>query len=143
MMEKYVTVGEQSRFSKTITDSDMFAFAGISADFDPVHVDDEYGKTTPFGGKIVYGLLTLALLSGPESEMSRRIVGRGCPLKPVTLGYERVRCLLPAFVGDTLTAIYTVESVDEDKKRSIGDCRIVNQNGKDVLVGKHIMKWVG
>jgi acyl dehydratase len=143
MMEKYATPGEQARFTKTVTDADMFAFGGISADFDPVHVDDEYGKATPFGRRIVYGLLTMALLSGPESEMSRRIAARGCPLRPVTLGYDRVRCLTPAFVGDTLTAIYTLESLDEEKKRSVGDCRVVNQNGQDVLVAKHLMKWVG
>jgi 3-hydroxybutyryl-CoA dehydratase len=143
MMLDYVKIGEQATLSKTVTDADMLAFAAISGDFDPVHVDDEYAKTTPFGRRIVYGLLTLDLLSGPESEMSRRIVERGCPLKPVTLGYERVRCLAPAYVGDTLRAVYTLEAVDEERKRSIGDCRVVNQAGKEILVGKHIMKWVG
>ncbi len=143
MMHTYVTVGEQTRFAKTITDADMLFFAGISGDFDPVHTDEEYAKTTSFGRRIAYGLMTMALLSGPESEMSKRIVERNCPFKPLTLGYDRVRCLRPAFVGDTLTAIYTIESLDEDRKRSVGDCRIVNQHGDDVLVAKHIMKWVG
>ncbi len=143
MMQDFVTIGERTTLAKTVTEADMLAFAAISGDFDPVHVDEEYAKTTPFGRRIVYGLLTLDLLSGPESEMSRRIVERGCPLKPVTLGYDRVRCLVPAFVGDTLRAIYTMESLDEERKRSIGDCRVVNQDGREVLVAKHIMKWVG
>ena len=141
-MDLCVEVGETTRFAKTITDSDLAMFSAISGDFDPVHVDDEYAKTTPFGRRIAHGIAVLGLMSAAESEMSRRIVARGGQGKPVSLGYDGVRFLKPVFVGDTLTAAYTIETLLPEKARVVGKCEITNQNGELVLVGNHILKWV-
>ena len=141
-MDLCVEVGETTRFAKTITDSDLAMFSAISGDFDPVHVDEEYAKTTPFGRRIAHGIAVLGLMSAAESEMSRRIVARGGQGKPVSLGYDGVRFLKPVFVGDTLTATYTVETLLPEKARAVGKCEITNQNGELVLVGNHILKWV-
>ena len=141
-MNLNVDVGETTRFAKTITDADLAMFSAISGDFDPVHVDEEYAKTTPFGRRIAHGIAVMGLLSATESEMSRRIVTRGGDGKPVSLGYDGVRFLKPVFVGDTLTATYTIAELQPDKARAVGRCEITNQNDDLVLVGNHIMKWV-
>ena len=141
-MNLNVEVGETTRFAKTITDADLAMFSAISGDFDPVHVDEEYAKTTPFGRRIAHGIAVMGLLSAAESEMSRRIVARGGEGKPVSLGYEKVRFLKPVFVGDTLSAVYTIAELQPERGRAIGKCEIANQHGDLVLVGDHIMKWV-
>lgn len=143
MNEMHVEIGEQTFFSKTITDADFANFSAISGDFDPVHVNEEYAKSTPFGRRIAHGLAVLGLMSGPESEMSKRIVERGCNYKPVTLGYDKVRFLKPVFCGDTLTATYTIAEITPEKLRAIGKCEIINQHGDLVVVGNHVLKWVG
>ncbi|MCG8509712.1 MAG: MaoC family dehydratase [Rhodospirillales bacterium] len=141
-MKLLVEIGESTRFAKTITDADIAMFSAISGDFDPVHVDEEYAKTTPFGRRIAHGIAVMGLLSAAESEMSRRIVERGGEGKPVSLGYDGVRFLKPVLVGDTLTAVYTIAELLPEKGRAIGKCEITNQRNELVLVGNHIMKWV-
>ncbi len=142
MSDMEVEIGETTRFSKTVTEADIALFSAVSGDFDPVHVDDEYAKSTPFGKRIAHGIFVLGLLSAAESEMSRRIVSRGSKLKPVSLGYDRIRFIKPVFVGDTLKAVYTVSELDSEAKRSTGKCEVFNQKDELCLVGEHIMKWV-
>ncbi len=138
-----VEIGERTVFAKTITDADFANFSAISGDFDPVHVNEEYARTTPFGRRIAHGIAVLGLMSGPESEMSKRIVDRGCRFKPVTLGYDKVRFIKPVFSGDTLTATYTIAEINADKLRAIGKCEITNQQGELVMIADHVLKWVG
>lgn len=142
MNEMCVEIGEKTVFAKTFTETDTANFSAISGDFDPVHVNEEYARTTPFGHRIAHGIAVLGLMSGPESEMSKRIVGRGCKYKPVTLGYERVRFIKPVYCGDTLTATYTIAEIQTAKLRAIGKCEITNQHGDLVVVADHILKWV-
>lgn len=136
-----VAIGDESRYSRTVTDADLFAFAAVSGDFDPVHMDQEYAKTTAFGQRILHGTYTLSLLSRATMENSCRIVSRGCAYKPVSIGFDRVRFLKPVFVGDTMTVIYTIEAVDRERMRSVGDCKVINQRGEQVLAAKHLAKW--
>jgi len=137
-----IDIGEQTEFSKTVTDADISLFAAISGDFDPIHVNEEYAKTTPFGRRIAHGIFVMGLLSAAESEMSRKIAERDGAHKPVSLGYDRVRFIKPVFVGDTLTARYTIDMIDVERMRSVGKCEIFNQTGELCLAGEHIMKWV-
>jgi len=117
-------------------------FAAISGDFDPIHMDEEYAKATLYGRRIVHGIATLGLMSAAESKISTRIVSRGGGGKPVSLGYDRIRFLKPVFIGDTLTATYTVAEVQPDTARAVGKCEITNQAGDLVVVGQHVFKWV-
>ncbi len=142
MSKMQVEVGETTEFSKTVTDADIALFSAISGDFDPIHVDEEYARKTPFGRRIAHGIFVMGLLSAAESEMSRRIVSRGVDAKPVSLGYDRVRFIKPVFVGDTLSARYSILSVDGERMRATGKCEIFNQDGELCLAGEHIMKWV-
>jgi acyl dehydratase len=74
-----VDIGERTSLSKTVTEADIALFAAISGDFDPIHVDEEYAKATPFAGASPTHLRPVACLSGAESAMSRRIANAGGP----------------------------------------------------------------
>ena len=135
-------VGETASFAKTITEADLVLFAGLTGDFDPIHVNGDYAARTPFGRRIAHGALVMGLLSTTASMMSRRSAERGATGTSVSLGYDRIRFLKPVFIGDTLTARYTVEEIDAAAGRSRSRVEVVNQAGEACLVGTHIMKWV-
>jgi 3-hydroxybutyryl-CoA dehydratase len=142
MTQSFLEIGETATFSKTITEADLVLFSGITGDFDPIHVDEDHARKTAFGRRIVHGGLVMGLLSTTASIMSRRSAQRGAKATPVSLGYDRVRFLKPVFIGDTLTARYTVEELDAAAARSRSRAEVFNQSGELVLAATHIMKWV-
>jgi len=142
MTASFLEVGETATFSKTITEADLVLFAGVTGDFDPIHVNEDYAKASAFGRRIVHGGLVMGLLSTTASMMSRRSVERGSKAVSVSLGYDRIRFLRPVFINDTLTARYTIEDLDPEAARSRARVEVVNQSGELCLVGTHIMKWV-
>ena len=138
----YVEVGDHAEFSKTITETDLALFAAVSGDFDPIHVDEAYARTTPFGRRIAHGCLALALLSTVSALISRRARDRGSRGTSVSLGYDRIRFLAPVFVGDTLTARYTVLELDPATQRSRSRVEVLKANGELAVAGEHLMKWL-
>jgi acyl dehydratase len=138
----YVEVGDQAEFSKTITETDLALFAAVSGDFDPIHVDEAYARTTPFGRRIAHGGLSVALLSTVSALISRRARDRGSRGTSVSLGYDRIRFLAPVFVGDTLTARYTVLELDPATQRSRSKVEVLKANGELAIAGEHLMKWL-
>lgn len=138
----YISEGETAEFSKTLTETDLAMFSAISGDFDPIHVNDEYAKASPFGRRIAHGILSMALLSTTSAIISRRAVERGSRGTSVSMGYDKIRFLKPVFVGDTLTARYAIETLDDQKRRSISKVEIVNQHQELCVVGQHVMKWL-
>ena len=142
MFECHLKVGETAEFSKTITETDLAMFSAITGDFDPIHVNADYAAKSPFGKRIAHGGLVLGLLSSCASTMSKRSAERGAKAVSVSLGYDKIRFLLPVFIGDTLTARYTVEEIDQDTARSRSKIDVTKSNGELCLVGVHVMKWV-
>ena len=138
----YVEVGDRAEFSKTITETDLALFAAVSGDFDPIHVDEAYARTTPFGRRIAHGGLSLALLSTVSALISRRARDRGSRGASVSLGYDRIRFLTPVFVGDTLIARYTVLELDPATQRSRSKVEVLKANGELAVAGQHLMKWL-
>ncbi len=138
----YVEIGETAEFSKTLTEADLAMFCAISGDFDPIHVDEEHARHTVFGQRIAHGILSMALLSTVSGMISRRAVERGSPGTSVSMGYDRIRFLKPVFIGDTLTARYTIEELDPVKSRTRSRVEVRNQDGDPVVVGEHLMKWL-
>ena len=138
----YVEVGDHAEFSKTITETDLALFAAVSGDFDPIHVDEAYARTTPFGRRIAHGGLSLALLSTVSALISGRARDRGSRGASVSLGYDRIRFLAPVFVGDTLTARYTVLELDPATQRSRSRVEVLKANGELAVAGEHLMKWL-
>ena len=104
-------VGMQEVFSRTITDTDLKLFAGVSGDTNPMHLNEEYAKTTPFGGCIVYGMLTASLIS---AVIGTKLPGPGCIYMNQTL-----RFTAPVRVGDTVYAVVRVKELIPEKTRAL------------------------
>ena len=142
MFECHLKIGETAEFSKTITETDLAMFSAITGDFDPIHVNEGYAAKSPFGKRIAHGGLVLGLLSSFASMMSKRSAERGAKAVSVSLGYDKIRFLVPVFIGDTLTARYTIEEIDPEAARSRSKIEVIKSSGELCLAGIHIMKWV-
>jgi 3-hydroxybutyryl-CoA dehydratase len=138
----YVSVGDQVRFSKTVSESDVYLFAGITGDFAPNHVDEEYMRSTPYRRRIAHGALLIGFMSTASTMMVERHGGLAEEETPVSLGYDRIRFTAPVFFGDTITVIYTIAEIDPVGRRSKSAIEATNQNSDTVAVAEHILKWV-
>jgi acyl dehydratase len=141
MNDFYVAVGETTSFSKTVSESDVYLFAGISGDFAPNHVDKAYMEKSGYGRLIAHGALLVGFMSTCSTRMAERSRG-DASVTGVSLGYDRMRFLAPVFFGDTVTVTYTIASIDRDKLRANADIRVTNQDGVLVAVATHLLKWV-
>ena len=140
MVDFYVEKGQTSNFTKTVSESDVFLFAGITGDFSPNHVNKAYMEKSPYGKLMAHG----ALMVGFISTVSTMAIAhtRDSEETPVSVGYDKVRFLKPVFLGDTITVNYTIAEIELERKRSYADIEIYNQDGELVAVGKHILQWI-
>ena len=130
-------IGSTVSFSKTVGESDIYLFAGITGDLSPNHVNAEYMKATRYGKIIAHGVL----LMGYMSTCSTRII-EGVDRPAVSYGYDRVRFVKPVFVGDTITVEYVVTEQDLAGERTMARVTVTNQDGEVVAVATHILKYV-
>ncbi len=135
-------VGCRVSFSKTVGESDIYLFAGITGDLSPNHVDREFMKKTAYGRRIAHGSLLIGYMSTASTMILQKYPAADQEMTPVSLGYDRIRFLKPVFINDTITVNYEIEAVDGAKNRSISNIEIANQHGELVAVAKHILKWV-
>jgi len=142
MGDFYVGVGDRVEFRKTVGESDVYLFAGITGDLAPNHVDEEYMKASPYGRRIAHGALLVGFMSTTSTMMIDSCVKKGIPETPVSLGYDRIRFLGPVYIGDTITVAYTITEVDPERRRTRAGVVITNQAGETVAVAEHILKWV-
>ncbi len=140
MSEFHVQVGKKVTFSKTVSESDVYLFAGITGDLAPNHVNKAYMEKSKFGRLMAHGALIVGYMSTASSMAIAD--SRDAEETPVSLGYDRLRFIKPVFLGDTITVEYEITSVDPYRRRSTSDIRVVNQNGELAAVGQHILKWV-
>ncbi len=135
-------VGCRVSFSKTVGESDIYLFAGITGDLSPNHVDREFMKQTAYGRRIAHGSLLIGYMSTASTMILQKYPAENKDMTPVSLGYDRIRFLKPVFINDTITVNYTIEAIDREKNRSLSNIEITNQHGELVAVAKHILKWV-
>ena len=138
----YVSVGDQVRFAKTVSESDVYLFAGITGDLAPNHVDEEYMRGTPYGRRIAHGALLIGFMSTASTMMVERSGGLAQDETPVSLGYDRIRFTAPVFFGDTIAVTYEVAEIDPVRRRARSRIEVINQRGETVAVAEHILKWV-
>lgn len=138
----FLTVGESAEYSRVVSGADIAAFAALSGDHDPVHVDAAFAARTAFGRVIAHGALVMGLLSTTASMISRRSVERGSPGTPVSAGYDRIRFTRPVFAGEALVARYVVEEVDDPRGRTRAAVSVATAAGEVCVVGTHILAWV-
>ena len=120
-------VGMTASYAKTVTEADIVLFAGVSGDNNAVHTNEEFARTTPFGGRIAHGFLTASVIS---AAVANRLPGPGT----VYLG-QQLRFRAPVRPGDTVHATVTVKSVDLAKARAVLDT-VCTVEGKVVIDGE-------
>jgi acyl dehydratase len=141
MGDFYVAVGDATSFSKTVSESDVYLFAGISGDFAPNHVNKAYMEKSSYGALIAHGALLVGFMSTASTQMAMGSRS-DATVTGVSLGYDRMRFLAPVFFGDTITVDYRIASIDTERLRAAADIRITNQDGTLVAVATHLLKWV-
>ena len=129
MSEFYVAIGDATSFSKTISESDVYLFAGISGDFAPNHVNEAYMAKSSYGRRIAHGALLVGFMSTCSTLMAYRPQS-DTSVTVVSLGYDRMRFLAPVYFGDTITVSYTITSIDREKLRAAADIKVTNQDGR-------------
>ena len=132
-------IGETVSFTKTISESDVYLFAGITGDFSRMHIDEAFMAATPFKHRIVHGVLTFALGSTASTMIQ---VKANANVPSLSYGYDRLRFLHPVYFGDTVTANYTIESIDEANFKSFAKIEIFNQHRELCVVATHILKFI-
>ena len=140
MTDFYLKIGDTTSFTKTVSESDVYQFAGITGDFSPNHVNKAYMEKSSYGRLMAHG----ALIVGFMSTVSTQIIAhsREAEETPVSVGYDKVRFLKPVFLGDTITVAYTVSEIDVVRRRSTAGIEVTNQNDELVAVASHILQWV-
>jgi 3-hydroxybutyryl-CoA dehydratase len=124
-------VGDSAEQSKTVSETDIYLFAGITGDFNPAHVDEEYARRTFFGTRIAHGLLTAGFIS---AVLGCRLPGPGAVYMRQELSF-----LGPVRIGDTITARVEVLEIDREKGRARLLTTCDNQEGKRVLTGEALV----
>ena len=121
-------IGDSASFTKTVTDTDVYMFAGITGDFNPAHVNQVEAEKGMFGKRIAHGMLSAGFISAVLGTM---LPGPGT----IYMGQE-LRFTKPVAIGDTITATVTVAEMIIEKNRVILDTVCTNQNGEIVIKGK-------
>ena len=119
--------GDTAKFSKTVSESDIYLYAGITGDFNPAHIDENYAKGTFFKKRIAHGMLLGGFVS---NVIAMQLPGPGTIYLSQSLAFKA-----PVFIGDTVTAIVTVAEVDEKKRNLTLNTQCLNQDGKTIVEG--------
>lgn len=122
-----LTLGQRAKFEKTITETDIQLFAGISGDINPVHISKTAGENSIFGDRVAHGILVSGLTS---AVLGMQLPGPGT----IYLGQE-LRFLAPVFIGDTITAEVEVSEINRDKNIVKLTTLSTNQQGQIVISG--------
>jgi len=121
-----VEIGLKRRQSRATGAADIDTFADLSGDHNPVHMDEEYGKKTIFGGRIAHGVISLGLLSAAMAKL---------PGLPIFMS-QSVRFLKPVRIGDTITASVEIIEMYPDKGIVTLKNTCTNQKGEVVIEGE-------
>lgn len=122
-----IQIGDSASFTKTVTESDIILYAGISGDFNPAHINAEAAKNSMFGQRIAHGMLSAGFIS---NVLGMQLPGPGT----IYMGQE-LRFVKPVYIGDTVTATATVIERNEEKNRLKLETVVTNQNGDKVITG--------
>src|SRR6476659_116740 len=120
-------VGQHVTFTKTFTEDDLRRFIEITGDVNPLHVDDEFAARTPFGRRVLHGMLTASIFS---TMVGMLLPGTGAIYRSQTLTF-----LLPVHLDESATAHFLVRSIDRAKHRLEIDAGIENESGQHVIEG--------
>jgi 3-hydroxybutyryl-CoA dehydratase len=126
-----LNVGDSASFSKTIAESDVYLYAGVTGDLNPAHINEEYAKKTFFKTRIVHGMLLGGLIS---TVIAIKLPGPG-----TIYVRQELNWLAPVLMGDTVTATVEVSGIDREKNRVKMKTICTNQKGITVLDGEAVV----
>jgi len=135
-------VGEKVSFTKTVGESDIYLFAGITGDFSPNHVNEVFMSNTKYGTRIAHGNLIIGYMSTASTLMGVRHREKCPSVVRVNYGYDRVRFLKPVFIGDTISVEYKISLIDDKKDKIFADIKVTNQRGDLVAIATNIIKVI-
>lgn len=124
-------VGDTASMSKTVTEYDVYSFAGVTGDFNPVHINAEFAGKTMFKERIAHGMLSAGFISA--------VLGTTLPGANTIYLSQELNFRAPVKIGDTVTATVEVLEKIEAKSRVIMKTTVTNQNGVTVVDGKATM----
>ena len=127
MTMQELAIGDSASHAKTITETVVYLFAGITGDLNPAHVNEQASSLTPFGGRIAHGILSAGLIS---AVLAMKLPGPGT----IYLGQE-LKFTKPVRFGDTITATCTISELIPEKNIAKLDTICTNQNGQVVIQG--------
>jgi 3-hydroxybutyryl-CoA dehydratase len=125
-----LSVGQTAERAHTVTEADILAFAAVSGDDNPLHLDEAYAAQTPFKGRIAHGLLAASYVS---AVLGTQLPGPGAVYLSQSLRFRR-----PVRIGDTVTARVSVTGIDAEKKRVTLET-VCLVDGKTVVDGEAVI----
>lgn len=123
-------IGDTFSTTREITDEVVRKFAEVSGDFNPLHLDEEFARTTRFGRRVAHGMLGASYISA--------VLGNEFGGKTVIYLSQALKFTAPAFIGDTVTATATITAIREDKNIVTLDTSCTNQNGEILIKGESV-----
>jgi 3-hydroxybutyryl-CoA dehydratase len=126
-----IKVGDKFSNERNVTDELIRAFAEVSGDYNPIHLDEEFAKKTRFGLRIAHGMLSGAFISA--------VLGREFEGKKIVYLSQTMRFIAPVFIGDTITTTGTVTRIREEKGIVTLETICTNQNGEITVKGEAIV----
>jgi 3-hydroxybutyryl-CoA dehydratase len=126
-----IKVGDTARFSKTVSESDVYLFAGITGDLNPAHVSEDFAKDTFFKTRIAHGMLSASFIS--------TVIGTMLPGPGTIYMRQEANFLAPVKFGDTITAVVEVAEIIADKKRVRLKTYCINQEETIVVDGEALV----
>ncbi len=124
-------LGDAVESRKTISESDVYLFAGVTGDFNPLHVDEEFAKGTLFGKRVAHGPLTFSLCAG---LLGTELPGLGTIAISNQVSYQR-----PVYIGDTIAVRVEVGELDHERNRATMNVTWTNQDGDQVAEGAMVV----
>ncbi len=121
-------IGEKASFTKTITETDVYNYAGVTGDFNPAHINESFAKETIFKGRIAHGMIAAGLIS---TVLGTQLPGPGCIYVSQDLKFTA-----PVRFGDTITATVEVKDINKEKNRVTLNTVCTNQKEEIVLKGQ-------
>ncbi|BCS98535.1 dehydrogenase [Desulfoluna limicola] len=134
-MTTHFTQGTWAEFTKTITEADIYGYAGITGDFNPVHINETYARATAFKGRIAHGMLTAGLISN--------VIGTRLPGPGTIYLSQELTFTAPVRANDTITARVEVMEPPSAKGHYRLNTTCTNQEGLLVLGGSARVAWKG
>lgn len=125
-----LSVGQSAEVRHTVTDEDIRAFAAVSGDNNPVHLDEAYAATTPFKTRIAHGMLSAGYIS---AVLGNRLPGPGAIYISQTMNFKR-----PVRIGDEVTTRATVSAIDAERAR-VTLSTVCEVSGKAVVEGEAVV----